>query len=118
VEEATEAEAKSAVEVALMQVAQNPQWAEPRFKLVDNPPLVETNCDAPSSVYEPVDPALPPDSLATPPRPVTEADYHRFRVFVVPESEIDRLTGGLPRDKRIRLVPEEVISVGPDVLEA
>jgi hypothetical protein len=118
VEGAVEAEAKSAIETAMVQVAQNPQWSEPRFKLADNPPLVETDCGAPSAVYEPVDPAIPADSLLTHSRGVTEAGYHLFRVFVIPESEIDRLTGGLPRDRSIRLAPEEDIAIGPDVFEA
>jgi hypothetical protein len=115
-EGAVEAEVKSAVETALAQAAvQNPQWTEPRNKLADNPPLVETNCEAPSAVYEPVDPALPPDALFAGPRLVAGASSYLFVIFVIPDAEIDRLTGGLPRDQSVRVVPEEGIMDEGDV---
>jgi hypothetical protein len=116
VDAAVETEAKSALDAALAQAAaQNPQWAEPRFKLADNPPLVETDCDAPSAVYEPVDPAFPPDQLFAGPRLVAGASPYLFVIFVIPDAEIDRLTGGLPRDQSVRVVPEEGIMDQGDV---
>jgi hypothetical protein len=95
-------------------------WPEPprikgRHKLADNPPLVETNCDAFSAVYEPVDPAFPPDSLLAGPRLVAGASSYLFVVFVIPDAEIDRLTGGLPRNESVRVWPEEGIMEEGDV---
>jgi hypothetical protein len=108
----TEAEAKLGVERALVGVVRNPQWLLPVNKLAVNPPTIDTGCYLPSSVYEPVDPAYPPHSLLVIPRRVTTASNYRIVVFVVPEDEINRLTGGLPRDQSIRAAPEETMCEG------
>ena len=110
VDSSSEAEAKSAVEMALPEVAKDPRWEA--YGLGVAPPLVDSGCPSPPSVLRPgveIEQMGKGRIFVLPFPCVEEASYYRLFVFILLPAELEQIFG---KDPELTLSQQEAFCGG------
>jgi hypothetical protein len=107
VESSVQSIAKTNIDLAMVQVAKHPKWSEAGLDKAPSP-VVETGCEAEPQIYHKSYGELPKSFFDVIGRRVDTPSQHGIFVFVLPDEEITRLSGGLS----IRTSAEEVQCFG------